>query len=280
MNNSKLHLDQYKQQLADDYSQRGQTYDQSNWHKKIAYRLVEYAQLQPGQKVLDIATGTGIVAIEAANLVGSTGRVIGVDIAVGMLDQAKMKAQELDLRNVEFLLEDAEVLNFPNDSFDIIFCASALIWLVDIPSALRLWYKFLKPGGSIGFHAFAHTAFIGGVVARHVLKKHGVSLEFNQRTGTVEKCYELLASAGFEAIAIRLEQDGSYISLAQAEKMWSVNSRLTPGQFPHPLSHFSPEQLAQIQGDYITELARLETAQGIWNDITIFYCFARKPLSK
>ncbi len=52
------------------YSRRSQTYDEGDWHPRIAQRLVEYAQINCGQQVLDIATGTGRVAIAAAQLVG------------------------------------------------------------------------------------------------------------------------------------------------------------------------------------------------------------------
>ncbi len=76
--------------------------------------------------------------------------------------------------------------------------------------------------------------------------------------------------------AIHTQQDGTYISLVEARKMWSVTS-LTPGQFPSPLAHLSPQQLEQIQVEYETEVAALDTKQGVWNDITIFYCLARKP---
>ncbi len=80
-----LNLDEYKQQIANLYSDRGATYDNGAWHPRIAHRLVEYADIRSGQKVLDIATGTGMVAIEAAQLVGTQGHVIGIDIASGMI---------------------------------------------------------------------------------------------------------------------------------------------------------------------------------------------------
>ncbi len=68
-------LDEYKQQIADLYSRRSHTYDEGDWHPRIAYRLVELAKISRGQHVLDIATGTGMVAIEAAQLVDSQGQV-------------------------------------------------------------------------------------------------------------------------------------------------------------------------------------------------------------
>ncbi len=91
----KLELNDYKQQIAELYSRRSDTYDQGDWHPRIAHRLVELAKISRGQHVLDIATGTGMVAIEAAQLVGSEGRVVGIDISDGMLSVARRKIETL-----------------------------------------------------------------------------------------------------------------------------------------------------------------------------------------
>jgi ubiquinone/menaquinone biosynthesis C-methylase UbiE len=275
--NDQLELNDYKQQVADLYSRRSFDYDNGDWHPYIAHRLVEYSQLCPGQRVLDIATGTGMVAIEAAQIVGIEGRVIGIDISIGMIEQAKRKVETLGLGNVEFQLADAEALNFPDNSFDCIFCSSALIWMSDLLSALRHWHQLLKPGGLLGFHTFADTAFVGGIVAQRVLEKYGVSLLFSKPTGTVEKCHNLLQQAGFVEIDIKTEQDGGYISLESAKGMWAGDgSAPAPGQHPNPLLQLSSEQLTQARVEFDAELETLQTEQGVWNDITIFYTFGRK----
>ena len=279
--NQQLDLNEYKQEIADLYSGRGQTYDHGDWHPQIAHRLVEHAQIRQGQHILDIATGTGMVAIEAAQLVGFAGRVVGVDISTGMLKQAKRKIEALGLNNIELVLADAEKLNFPANSFDVVLCSSALIWMADIPKTLRLWHQLLKPGGLIGFHAFADTAFVGGVTVQKVAEKYGVSLALSKPTGTIEKCHDLLKTAGFEAIEIKSEQDGSYISLdslEQAKGMWFGGSHPVPGQFPNPMKQLSSGQLEEVKAEFEAELATLVTEQGIWNDLTIFYTFGRKPI--
>ncbi|AFY74600.1 methylase involved in ubiquinone/menaquinone biosynthesis [Synechococcus sp. PCC 7502] len=275
--NNNLDLDDYKQQVADMYSHRSANYDTGDWHPRIAHHLVEYAHLRPGQQVLDIATGTGMVALEAAQIVGIEGRVMGIDISTGMIEQAKRKAKTLGLGSIEFLLADAEALNFPENSFDYIFCSSALIWMSDLLDALRHWHQLLKPGGLLGFHAFADNAFVGGVVAQRVLEKYGVSLLFNKPTGTIEKCHNLLKQAGFVEIDIKTEQDGGYISLERAKGMWTGNSLApAPGQHPNPLLQLSSDQHTQARVEFEAELETIQTEQGIWNDITIFYTFGRK----
>ncbi|MEB3181223.1 MAG: hypothetical protein VKL59_19635 [Nostocaceae cyanobacterium] len=98
----------------------------------------------------------------------------------------------------------------------------------------------------------------------------------SQPTGTVQKCHDLLAKAGFEAIEIKPEQEGNYISLEQAQRMWAGSEHPAPGQFPNPLSQLSSEQLSQAQAEFDAELEALVTEQGIWNDVTIFYAFGSK----
>lgn len=134
----RLKIDEYKQQIADLYSSRSAGYDNGAWHPRIAHRLVKYADIQPGQKVLDLATGTGMVAIEAAQIVGDEGYVIGIDISTGMVDRASEKIAALGLSNIEFQVADAEALDFSENSFDLIFCSSAFIWMSDLLGALHI----------------------------------------------------------------------------------------------------------------------------------------------
>ena len=97
-----VELDEFKQQVADVYSHRSNNYDdEGDFHPRLAHRLIECVRIHKGQKILDIATGTGLVAIEAAQLVGSEGKVVGVDISTGMLDQAKRKIEAAGLSNIE-----------------------------------------------------------------------------------------------------------------------------------------------------------------------------------
>lgn len=74
-------LSNYKQQIINDFNNR-QNYE-NEFHIRAANRLVELAKIQPGQQVLDVATGTGLAAIAAAVAVGSTGRVLGTDESCG-----------------------------------------------------------------------------------------------------------------------------------------------------------------------------------------------------
>lgn len=171
----RVELNDYKQQVADLYSRRSSNYDEGDWHPRIANRLVGYAQLSRGQQVLDIATGTGMVAIATSQIVGTEGRVVGIDISSGMLEQARQKVDKLRLSNVEFQLADAEALNFPANSFDCVFCSSALFWMSDLIASLQLWHQYIKPGGLLGFHAFADTSLLD----KWLHKKYSKNMAFH-----------------------------------------------------------------------------------------------------
>jgi ubiquinone/menaquinone biosynthesis C-methylase UbiE len=273
-----IELDEYKQQIADIYTSRSANYDLGEWHPHIAHHLVESAPIQAGMQVLDIATGTGMVAIKAAQIVGTEGRVIGVDISTGMADVARQKAQTLGLQNIEFHLADGEALDFPANTFDYIFCSSALIWMSDLRGALRHWHQLLKPGGKLGFHAFSETAFLSGVLTQKVLEKYGIYLSLNKPTGTVEKCQDMLLQTGYDSIEIESVPDGNWINLAKAKGMWTgPGSFPAPGQHPHPSLHLIAAQLEQAKIEFDAELDKLQTDRGIWDDGTFFYIFGRKP---
>jgi len=274
---NQLDLNDYKQEIADLYNRRSQTYDDSKWHLQICHRLLEYSLVSSEQNILDIGTGTGHLAIAAAQIVGTEGRVIGVDISALMLEQARSKVESLGLSHVEFQRRDAEALDFPTNSFDRILCANTFPWIEDKETALSLWYQLLKPGGLIGIHTPAETAYVGYVVLRYVLERYGISLEPSNRIGTIETCQNLLATAGFEAIEIKTEQHGSYISLDKAKATWEgIVALPSPRKSENFLSQLSSMQLAQAKAEFEAELEALQTEQGIWDDLTTLYILGRK----
>src|SRR4051794_40896127 len=86
-------------------------------------RLIAVAEVEPGMRVLDVATGPGIVARRVGQLVGLSGSVLGVDIAEEALEQARQKAAAENLLQVTFEVADAESLPYESEGFDRIFCS-------------------------------------------------------------------------------------------------------------------------------------------------------------
>ena len=266
----------YKKEIADLYSSRSQTYDSSAWHDRMARKLVDFANIQSDSQILDIGTGTGMVAFYAASNIGPQGSVIGIDISEGMLEKARSKLNACEVENVRFELGDGEALDFPPSWFDFIFCGSAFIWMTDLNATFIHWKTFLKHHGKVGFHAFSENSFVTGVVAQSVLLEYGVNYLMSKPTGTVEKCHRLLEQSGFKNIDIEIDKDGHYISLEEAKSAWVSTSHPAPGQYPHPLMALTPEQLACARTDYEKEIEKLNTKDGVLNDITTFYIYGER----
>jgi ubiquinone/menaquinone biosynthesis C-methylase UbiE len=283
MSHQLLQLDEYKQAVAESYDRRSKSYDNSDWHIQICRQLLEYSQVSHGQRILDIGTGTGHLAIAAAQLVGDSGRVIGIDISAGMLEQAKIKVAALGLNNIEFQLADAEQLSYPNDSFHRILCANTFPWMEDKAATLQLWHRLLKPGGKLGIHTPADTAYVGAVILKKVLEKYGISLEPSNRIGASQLCVDLLQEAGFESIEIKTEQHGSYTSLDRLKATWegivTNPSALSLKDTANRLSQLSSAQLITAKAEFEAELAALQIDRGIWDDLTTLYILSHKPES-
>jgi len=106
------------------------------------FRMLDAAEVKPGQKVLDVACGTGVLARAAVGRVGPAGHAVGVDIGQGML----AVAQEL-APNVEWREGLAEVLPYPDNSFDAVVSQFGLMFFSDRPRAIGEMIRVLKPGG-------------------------------------------------------------------------------------------------------------------------------------
>jgi ubiquinone/menaquinone biosynthesis C-methylase UbiE len=264
-------LQAYHKSISDTYDERSANHDNSEWHRTMALRLVEDMPPSPGDSVLDIATGTGTIAFHTASLVGPDGKVVGIDLSQGKLARANDKLSASGLRNLEFILADAEHLEFPPNNFDRMYCASAFFWVLDPLATLKHWHNLLKPGGGLAFHGLPETSHVWVSEARNVLANYGISYVLNKPTGSVEKCEKLLTEAGFSDITIREEKEGRFISLEQAKNAWIQEDHFSPGQHPNPLVGVAPEIVTQAKRDYEARLEELNTDQGVWNDISIYH---------
>lgn len=112
-------------------------------------QMVSLAHLKPGYRVLDVGTGTGIVANYAANLLDNSGLVVGIDLSKGMLKTSTETAVRLGIKNVQYLHMDAEKLDLDTGSFDSVLSMCAMVHFPNPISALKEMYSVLKPGGNL-----------------------------------------------------------------------------------------------------------------------------------
>ena len=109
-----------------------------------APRVADAAQIRPGQRVLDVACGTGILAREVATRVGTGGRIVGIDASPGMVAVARSLAPAIDIQEAV-----AEALPFPDRSFDAVVSQFGLMFFTDRRKALEEMHRVLVPGGRL-----------------------------------------------------------------------------------------------------------------------------------
>jgi len=122
-----------------------------NGAQKVSDRLIELANVDSGDKVLDVATGIGEPAISAAKIVGKSGHVTATDISSEMLEIAEERARSLSLNEImDFKQSDAERLELgTNQAFNSIICRWGLMFLPNLDRALSNMLRLLVPGGKL-----------------------------------------------------------------------------------------------------------------------------------
>ena len=145
-------------------------YDRTFGHVSARFvpSLVRAARLAPGMRVLDIATGTGLVAEAALAAVGPTGHVTAADISPAMLARARERLR--GHANAAFAVEDGQSLSFPDGGFDAVLCSLGLMFFPDPARGLSEFRRVLRPGGRAAASVTTTAAYDGPVIralARH-----------------------------------------------------------------------------------------------------------------
>lgn len=177
----------------------------------VTERFFRDAGIGPGQRVLDLGSGVGDVAMLAARLVGPSGEVVGIERDTRSITRAKARAAEAGLRNVTFTQSD--VAQFSNDkSFDAAVGRYILQFLPDPVAVLRSLAHQVRPGGVFAFQEQSWAPFV--LLSAHLpLWSAGVSLffEVGRRSGLNMEMglalYKVFQDAGLPAPSMRLEME-------------------------------------------------------------------------
>ena len=118
---------------------------------RAADRTIASLDLQPGMRVLDLATGTGAASLFAAQAVGPRGRVLGIDLSEAMLDVARQKATWAGLGHdvLEFRHGDMLATGLPDASYDAVVCVFGLVLVEDMVGLVRELWRMVAPGGRL-----------------------------------------------------------------------------------------------------------------------------------
>jgi ubiquinone/menaquinone biosynthesis C-methylase UbiE len=171
--------------------------------------LIELTDLKPGDRVIDIACGTGIVARIAAARVGRSGAVAGVDLNPGMLNVARSFNATDDAASVQWQEASADKLPFPDGSFDVAYCQLGLQFFADRPAAMREMRRVLSKKGQLavmvwcsikespGFEAFAE------MLERNVSSAAAIIMRAPFGLSDANELSCLVAEAGFRDIKVQ-----------------------------------------------------------------------------
>ena len=141
----------------------------------VAGHLVRFAGVKPGQAVLDVGTGTGVVAITARR---AGARVDGLDLTPALLAQAKESAAVAGHADIAWHEGDAEALPFADNSFDVVLSQFGHMFAPRPEVAVGEMMRVLKPGGTIAFATWPGEQLIGrqfGLIAKYVPPPPGVA---------------------------------------------------------------------------------------------------------
>lgn len=130
--------------------------------ERFGRATVARLELNAGDRVLDVCCGSGASALPAAEMVGAQGRVLGVDLARGLLELGRAKAHQRGLAQVEFRQGDFEELAEPPESFDAVVCVFGIFFVSDMPGAVRRLWRFVRPGGRLAITTWGPRVFEPG----------------------------------------------------------------------------------------------------------------------
>lgn len=233
-----------------------------------ARRVPAYLNLNGREHVLDVATGTGYVALTLAGELPD-GHVTGIDFSKGMLSQAEKNRDGQGIANVTFREMDMEAMDFKDRHFDAAVSAFSIFFVTDMKKQLNHIMRKVKDGGVFLMTTFSENAFaplVNLFVDR--LNAYGINVPNLawKRVATKEQCAALFEESGFRNVRSEHTECGYF--LKDASDWWYI---VWNGGFRGLVNQLSPQDFQKFKEEHLAEVDGLGTAQGIWLDMGILY---------
>ncbi|UQA55855.1 class I SAM-dependent methyltransferase [Polyangium aurulentum] len=241
---------------------------------RIGKATVSRVPLGPGDRVLDVCSGSGASAIPAAQAVGPEGSVLAVDLADALLARGRAKAGSLGLSNIDFRSADFEAMDIPPEHFDAVVCVFGIFFIPDMAAAVRRLWQWLRPGGTLAITTWGpdvlepgNTAFWDAIrVHRPDLYK---SFRPWERIDTADSLRAMLAEAGVTDASVEAEH--SRQPLASPDDWWVI--ALGSG-YRGTIDQLDAGTREAVRRD---TLAALRARNAITAETNALYAVARKP---
>jgi ubiquinone/menaquinone biosynthesis C-methylase UbiE len=178
-------------------------------------RLVAAANIESGQRLLDVASGRGAVLFPCAEQIGETGDAVGIDLADEMAHATNEEAARRGLA-ARVQVMDAENLDFPDEAFDRVLCGFGVMFFLDQDRALGEFRRVLKPGGRLAMSTWRITqcSELEAVMAELGMRRPKPPGWITES----EDLSRLLARAGFTNV--RVDEDEQSFRYADADEYW------------------------------------------------------------
>jgi ubiquinone/menaquinone biosynthesis C-methylase UbiE len=222
--------------------------------------MLDMVDLQPGEHVLDVACGTGLVSLRMAATVGASGAVVGTDISGQMVEAARRIAVERHVTNVRFERADAEALPFASAAFDAAVCGLGLMYVPDPVKALAEMRRLLRPGGRAAAAVWGARRNCGWAEIFPITDARVASdvCPMFFQLGTQDVLAHAFTAAGFGEV--RLERLATTLCYACAEDALAAVFRGGPVALAY--SRFDDATRRAVHAEYLDSIAAYRTGGG------------------
>jgi len=250
----------------------------------FGHRAMANAAIKAGEHVLDIGCGCGDTSFEIANRVGPTGSVQGVDISEIILSRAKNRKTLESHNNIKFEKADAQLHNFPNEAFDLVFSRYGIMFFEDPAAAFSNLRQALKPGGRLAFicwQSLKNNQWVNlpvSVAANHIQlpappePEEPGAFSF----GETSRINHILAAAGFMDIFIE-EFNTKFKVGSSLDEAVSFLSKIGPASAAMEADEVEDKTRNRFAHDLKISLERFLSADGVLLDASAWIVTAKKP---